>query len=350
MTTSSAPRPERLLTPLLLVALLVAGVYGFIDLRRHQAEIERDGAAAAATAARCERLLTLMRFEQLGKDGLGMAALLGQIREFAPVYVAPTTTAPERDAILARLQSVVRAMQAIDRDDAWSALQRAFSATTPAAANDETVRWILYGMVEVDADRAKPLLVELVRGLQHPCTPNTRLFAADRLIDMDQALAGETLHGILEYESASGINKMRMPAALTDRFPNATLTIEPFPGFYLFVQRYFRTEHADRESVLLMILGRQEHDLVTVQECVRLLGEMRSRQAVGALQRLFDRPPGLQENSIFRRHCLDALVAILGEESCAFLQEKLRQEQDQLVQAKLVDLIKRHCPSDADKK
>lgn len=340
-------RPERLLTPILLLAVLGGGLYGYLELRRRQGELEVQSAAAAATAARTERLLTLMRFEQLDKNGLGMGALLGQIREFAPVYVAPTTTAPERDAILVRLQSVIRAMGAIDPDDAWNALHRAFAATEPIAANEETVRWILYGMVEVDPARAKPLLVELVRGLQQRATPNTRLFAADRLIDLDQALAGETLRGILEYQSASGVNERRMPTELAREFPNAAQTIGPFPGFYLFVQRFHRTGHPDLENVLMMILGRQEHDLVTVQECVRLLGEMRSRQAIGALQRLFDRPPGLQLNAIFRRHCLDALVAIQGDEICAFLRDKLRQEQDSLVRGKLIDLIKQHCPSDA---
>lgn len=355
MTASRASGPERLLTPLLLVALLIGGSYAVIDLRRRQDVIERESAATAAAAARTERLLTLMRFEQLGKDGLGMAALLGQIREFAPVYVAATTTAPERDAILARLQSVVSAMRAIDKDDAWNALQRALTATSPSTNHEEIVRWILYGMIEVDVTRAKPLLVELVRSLQSRVTPNTRLFAADRLLDLDKDLAGETLRGVLEYESASGVNKLRMPPALTDRFPNAALTIDPFPGFYLFVQRFFQTEHADRENVLLMILGRHEHDLITVQECVRLLGEMRSRQAVGAVQRLFERPPGLQQNTLFRNHCLDALAAIQGADSCVFLQERLRQEQDRLVQAKLIDLIKKHCPNaaavgDLDKK
>ena len=350
MTATRPSRAGRLLTPLLVVVLLGTGAYGYIDLRQRQAAIEASSASAAGATTRIERLLTLMRFEQLSKDGLGMAALLAQIREFAPVYVAATTTASERDAILARLQSVIDAMRAIDQDDAWNALQQAFARVDPTVGNDETVRWIIYGMIAVDPARAKPLLVELVRGLQYRVAPNTRLFAADRLIEMDRALAGETLSDILEYESASGINKIRMPAEIAARFPNATLAIGPYPGFYLFVRRYFRTEHADRENVLLMILGRHEHDLMTVQECVSLLGELRSRQAVGALEKLFDRPPGLQQNSMFRKHCLDALVAILGEESCTFLRDKLLHEQDQLVQAKLIDLIKRHCPDDADKK
>jgi hypothetical protein len=307
------------------------------------AALRAELAALRAASERTDRLLRIMRFEQADKRGLGMAALLGQIREFAPLRWAAQTTLPEREAIVARLEEVVDAMRAIDREDAWRALQEAFRTTEPGEQSDESIAWIVAGMIAVDPERSRPFLVEIVRGLEYRVTARTRLDAADRLTALDREQAGEVLKAVLEYESAAGINTARMPRALADKYPNATISIGPYPGFFNFVRRYFDTGHRDRESVLLMVVARQEHDLPTVQECVKLLGEMRSREAVRTLERLFAEPPAIRQNAIFRRHCLDAISAILGDECCGFVQDALQKEQDPLVRTKLVEMVKQHC-------
>jgi hypothetical protein len=342
MTPQPPPRRVPWLTAL-LCGLLGSAAVGFVVLRSELAALRAELAALRGASERTERLLRIMRFEQPDKSGMGMAALVAQIREFAPLRWAAQTTPPERDTIVARLEGVVDAMRAVDREEAWHSLQDTFRSTEAREDTDETVHWLLAGMIAVDSDRAKPFLIELVRGLLYPVTPRTRLAAADRLAELDRELAGETLKGLLEYESAGGINSARMPRALAEKYPNATLSIGPYPGFFNFVRRYYDTAHRDRESVLLMLVARQEHDLPTVQECVKLLGEMRSRNAVRTLEKLFAEPPAIRQNAIFRRHCLDALSAILGDECCGFVQESLQKEQDPLVRTKLVELVKQHC-------
>ena len=100
-------------------------------------------------------------------------------------------------------------------------------------------------------------------------------------------------------------------------------------GFSNFVLWYLRSEDPQTDDTLLMVLGRTEHDLTTIQDCVKALGERRCARAVEPIQKLFKHPP--QQNPILLNHCVDAVHKIQGDAARPWLEEAMRTTEVQTV-------------------
>ena len=78
--------------------------------------------------------------------------------------------------------------------------------------------------------------------------------------------------------------------------------------------------------MLLMILGRQNHDINTYREVIRELAKLKSQDAVKRIKELYARPPGMEIRPLFKVDCLQADGTVLGilpemgytEQSCPF--------------------------------
>jgi len=291
-----------------------------------------------------EQAVQLYRFEQSIEQGLGMTALVEQIRHWAPLLGSASTPIIAIPKIKQRLDDVYSAMLAIDQKEAMDRLIREFESCEPGA-EDEIALWILRGMTRIDAPRSSDFIGRVIEGFDFRVSSRLRLMAADVLLLVDTDHAGERLHRVLERESHRGLSLDRVPPDLRSRITNGAGQIPSYPGFFNFVSRYVMTGHKDIEATLMMILGRKEHDLTTVQACVKELGAMKSNLALEQIQKLFEVPPNHSDNPIFRNHCLDAISKIFGpgNKACSYFQNALRHEQSGLVQNKLKGLIKTHC-------
>jgi hypothetical protein len=112
-------------------------------------------------------------------------------------------------------------------------------------------------------------------------------------------------------------------------------------GFFNFVVHYVRTDDPQLEQTLLMVLGRVEHDVVTIQECVKALGQKKASLAVPTIEKLYSSPPLQQENPVFLNHCLTALVEIQGASARPFLEQALAKSTNELVQKHIQFLLGR---------
>lgn len=325
-------------------ALLALSILGFGGLgyaaweHRAQARELRDEIARLREDAQAlTRTVHLLRFERGGQSGA--SALLEQLRHWAPKLAVATTPSAEIPDIQRRVDDLIAAFRACG-PDAWPVLQKAFDTTT-SEYDDETRKWLLVAMTRVDATRGRELLARLIRGLDIAASPRLRLFACDELTRLDKPLAGRVVHDLLGYASSQGINTDRIPLAYAkDLAPHVT-GAAAYSGFHNFVARYIATDDPELEPTLLMLLGRSEHDLVTMQECVKELGKRKSKPALARIQELFAAPPGFQDNPLFRNHCLEAIAAIEGARARVWLEARLAEEKSDLVITKLQDLLKR---------
>lgn len=321
--------------------LLAVGAGLYLDLRGGVARLEHRLERVEGTARNIERAVQLYRFEQQGKQGLGLNALLEQVRFWAPQLGDATTLPAQVPIIERRLEEVLDALKALG-PDAYDALERTFLQARPGV-DLELRRWLMRAMTTLEPRRAEGFLGKVAAGLEVPVSPLCRLSAIDRLLELDRELAGKILREILLRESHRGLNPARMGAGAASRIPESGTTIGPWSGFFNFVDRFVASGHPDTESVLIMLLGRPEHDLATIQECVKALGRLRSERAVPHIERLFREPPGRFANPLFRNHCLQALADISGAKACDFFRRAQRREKDELVRKKLTELIKSLC-------
>lgn len=323
------------------LGLLGAGYLMYADLRRAADGLaQRVGEVEAHLAAQ-ERTLQLYRFEQQSKAGLGFPALLEQIRFWAPQAAVATTPEVKLPVIEEQLRNVCAAMVALG-PGAFALLEEAFCHSQPGT-DHEVRRWLLTAMIEVDKARAKEFLATVAHGLGVQVSPRLRLFAADRLIELDPALAAQVLEQILTVETHRGLDPERVAPATLAEHPNAVENLVPYRGFSGFISRYVATGHANAQ-ILVRILSRwRDHDLMTLQETVKALGALRSADGVEPIKQLFETPPrGF--TPMFRNYCLDALVEIMGADACSYLKDALRREQHETVITKLTELIKKSCP------
>jgi hypothetical protein len=343
-TSDEGPRRPTVLPTLATgLCVAIAGLAMFLDLRGQLARSRDETRRLADRLGAVEQTLQLLRFEQQSKTGLGITALLEQLRHWAPQLAMATTTQAQLPAIQGHVNAILEAFHAIG-PSALPQLLDEFRKVQPGS-DEEIQKWLLRAMREVDLARAKDVLADCVRGLEVTVSPGIRLFAASELIGVDRELAGEVLRRILQTESYRGIDVHRMDPQVRAKYPNAAQQLPPFSGFWNFVQLFVATKHPDVEQTLLGLIERSaEHDLLTLQECVKSLGELRSRDAVKAIENLFEAPPR-GYTPMFRNHCLDALASILGREACPYFQSALQRETLDTVRTKLADLINRDCGS-----
>jgi hypothetical protein len=325
---------------LLVLAGLAVAALGLVGVQLYRLEAGIRGQAEQLAAL--ERVMQLYRFERNSTAGLGASALLEQLRFWAPKLESAATPQAEQPAIRKRVDDVLAAFMAAGSDT--GAILEAEFHRTKSGADDELRKWIVRGLVRADRERAKTLLVQVLRGLKFDVSPRLREFAADELIAIDKATAGQVLRDILGYESKGGLVPERMPRELIEQQPHIVEGHRgSYPGFFNFVIKYAQTGDPETVPTLLMLIGRAEHDRMTIQECVKHLGALKARDAVPRIQELFDNPPEIPDNPMFKNICLDALVAIQGREACNWLRQAQVRETRELVANKLRDLLQQHC-------
>lgn len=338
MTEPRSPH-RRGLSALSGLALLAALGASWWNLRAEIAGLQARTDALERSLQGVERAVQLFRFER-GSKGLGVTALLEHLRHWAPLLSLSTTPQREIPAIRETVEDLLRAFEAVGAD-ALPALLAAFHAAK--ADEDDVRKWLLAAIPRIDRERGLALLEESVRGIDRAISPRIRVHAANLLLELDKARLGKILGELLTYESATGIDPTRLPYGLRDAFAAAKLPPQRMPMFFNFIDLFVATGASDVAEKLIMVASRPDHDLATIQACVKQLGELRSEHAVKVLKKLYDSPPEMMINPIFQGHCLEAIGKIEGSAGCAYFKEMLRRGPDERVQAKLNDLIKTYC-------
>ena len=323
------------------LSTLAVTLLAWNDLRRRTEMLTARATDAIAAQERLERAVQLFRFER-GSKGLGATALIEQLRFYAPLLDLSTTPQREIALIQERVDDILSALDDIG-SDAFEPLHGEFKKSEPGK-DDELIRWLLLAMSRVNAARGKDLLAACLRGFEVPVTSRIRVIAAERLLELDRPRTGSILAEILAYESAAGIDSTRMSAEIQARYVAAKIQPPPMRMLFNLVDILVRSGAPGLEDHLIMAASRQGQDRMTVQACVRHLGELKAPRAVKVLKKLFDTPPELIINPIFQNHCLDAIAQIEGRGACDYFRELLRAKPDERVQAKLQQLIKTHCP------
>ncbi len=326
--TDPAPahRPSKALPLAAMLLLLAGGAVLARQLREMTAALEGLRTEQAVLAAE----VTRFRIEQRA-EGKGPQALLEKLRAYAPLLTNARIPEPDYQTARQEMEAIHRAMGALGKD-MWPPLVERYRQLDPTKDYDEKHR-LLEAALAVDPEQAKALLLKVLQGYHRdtPVSPRLRWLAADLLLKTDKPAAGRALREILGYESSRGIQPER---ALAYQIPIPDTTAMS-SGFHNFIERYVSSGDAETEATLLMVLGRTEHDLPTVQECVKALGGLKSAKAVKAIEQLYRKPPVIQDNPIFLCHCLDALVNIRGKEACGFLQEALAAGGNEIVVNKI---------------
>jgi hypothetical protein len=201
--------------------------------------------------------------------------------------------------------------------------------------NFDELKWLLEAAVRVDKPAGLEIVKEVLLGTRFPA-PRLRWYAARMMIDFDKPVAQAALRQILTTESSRGMDPERAAAQ------NATIIDQAAfasTGFSNFVQYYVLSEDPKLDETLLMVLGRTEHDVATLQECVKVLGSRGCERAAEPIKKLYLRPPGAQENPIFLTYCLTAIAAIEGEKARPFFEEMLAKATTEKVANHLKDLL-----------
>lgn len=318
MTSPTPPRPAvpSLLLPLLFVAALGAAAFAFW---RQSEQLAAQAAALDRSHAVLDEILgevTRLRIEQ--SAGIkGPQALLEKLHVYAPMASNARVSQPDYENAKKETDAILRAFETIG-GDAWQAIQDRIAKLDVQKDHDE-IKQLLEASIRVDPQAGTELVKEVLLG-RRLASPRLRWYAADMLTRRDRPLAQLLLRQILSTESFRGINLERAQAygaSLPD--PSAYATT----GFNNFVVAYVRTDDPQMDETLLQVIGRFEHDAITIQECIKALGERRCERAVEPIQRLYKNPPLNQANPLFLNHCLDALVEIQGAGARGFLETVL---------------------------
>jgi hypothetical protein len=315
--------------PLLLLSttLLALGGTGFAAWRL-QARLE----ALEARGEKNDSLLdevhgevTRIRLEQRA-EALGPAGLLAKLRVYAPLVTSARTPEPDFAAAKREIDSILRAFAAIGQD-AWKPVTDRLRQLDADKDYDEA-RYLVRAAMRIDPEAGKGIAKEVLTG-QRLSSPKMRWDAARMLTDADKPLAQQLLRHIVSTESSRGVNPDRTGTPVTDIAAMST------SGFHNFIGLYVRTEDPALEDTLLMVMGRAEHDLITVQECVKVLGERHCERAVAAIEKAYREPPNRVENPLFQMHCVTSLQQIQGPAARPFLEEALR--------TATTDTVAKHC-------
>ncbi len=278
--------------------------------------------------------VTRTRLEQ-SAGSLGPQALLTKLRTYAPLLVSARTAEPDFKAADKEMKAILRAFAAVGQD-AWAPIVARLGELSGDKNFDE-VKWLLEAAVVVDPKAGKEILKEVLLGRRLPA-PRLRWYAARMMTDLDRPLAQNLLRQIVTTESSHGVNVDRAAPYGGDAIdPAAAATT----GFHNFIKWYVGTDDPKMDETLLMVIGRAEHDQVTIQECIKVLGERRCAAAIEPIQKLYKQPPLHQENPLFLMHCVDALHAIGGESARPFLEEALRTTTIETVANHIKGLLKK---------
>ncbi|MCA8941270.1 MAG: hypothetical protein KDB80_01815, partial [Planctomycetes bacterium] len=277
-----------------------------------------------------ESAVQLLRIES-ATELTGSAAVVAQIEHWAPQLAkAPGM---EVTQIREQLERTVTAAGELG-PESFDEFETAIDTTENAACR----HWLMQCLSHTDPRRAEATLAEMVRGLKHSPDSQTRLRAARILTDLDRVAAGEALRDVLLRESERGFRDL--PPQVAKRYEEFVQK-ESFPMFFHFIGAFVETGVDSVEPTLLQILLNDTHGRMTYQECVKHLGELRSKPALERIKSLFYTPPFGFPEPIFKNTCLDAIAKIEGEDACEFFETALLEQQQPTVRSKLQDLIKR---------
>lgn len=334
--TSATPAPR---PPLLLFAAVLAAAGGLLwaslEIRGLRATSDALTASVTASQQKLDQVLaevTRIRLEQ-SADQKGPQGLLAKLQAYAPMLVSARTTAPDYAAAEKEMLAILRAFESLGAD-AWPFV-RGRIAELSADKHFDELKWLLEAAMRLDAKAGAELLQQILQGTYLP-NPRLRWHAANLLLRFDRPLAQRLLRQILETESSRGPNLERA-AAYNLPIPDPAAVSQT--GFFNFVIHYIRSEDPQIEDTLLMVLTRNEHDLLTVQECVEELGRRKSTRAVAAIVRAFQNPPARVDNPLFLIKCLDALDAIAGKDAVPFFETAQREATDPRVAKRLGELL-----------
>ncbi|MFN9756425.1 MAG: hypothetical protein ACK58X_08430 [Planctomycetota bacterium] len=341
MSASAVPQAPttRRSTAWLALALgaIAAGILGYRQQCLQDAidDLRRESAADRATWREVLGEVTRMRIEQ-SAGSKGPQALLEKLRSYATLLTSARVTEPDYRAAQKEMEAILRAFAAIGAD-AWQPVQDRLAALDPSKAFDE-IKQLLRAAMAIDRTKGTELFREVLLGRRLP-SPRLRWYVAGELTDLDRPLAQDLLRRVLLTESSRGFNPDHAAAFEGAVIPDrAALSAS---GFHNYVIAYARTEDPRTDETLLMVLGRSEHDRMTVQECVRTLGARRCAAAAPVIEELVRKPPGTQEDPIFLNHCYESLVAIRGADAQSFLEGELARGRQDVVAQRIQALLGR---------
>ena len=335
--TEPSPRPHSTFLAVGIVAALAAGAWGY-QLYDQNQKIAALTLAANAREADFKLILgevSRLRIEQ-STGQQGPQALLTKLKTYAPLLTSARTTDPDFEMAKKEMDAVLRAF-ATTGDTAWKPITSRMDELKGDKNFDE-LKWLLEAAVRVDKPAGVEICKAVLLGTRFPA-PRLRWYAARMLIDLDKPVAQATLRQILTTESSRGMDPERAAAHKATIIDPAAFASN---GFSNFVQLYVHSEDPKMDETLLMVLGRTEHDMNTIQDCVKVLGSRRCASAAEPIKKLFLRPPGAQENPIFLNYCLDALDAILGKQARPFFEEMLAKATSEVVANKLKALLSKN--------
>ena len=261
--------------------------------------------------------MTRIRIEQ-SAEGQGPTALLEKLKVYAPLTADARVTEPDFQNAKKELLAIVRAFEACGKQ-AWGPIMERRREADPKKDFQE-LKYLLETLIRIDPPAGKQITKEVLQGYRLPF-PRLRWWAADLLISHDKKLAANLLRQILLTESSRGIDVNRaMSAGIKIPDPAAFSTT----GFNNYVQRYIRSEDPKTEDTLLMLLTRVEHDSITIQECIKELGERKSTKALTTIKKIYNNPPNNQQNPLFLVICIRAIEQIAGKDCIPWLEEKLK--------------------------
>jgi len=332
--TAPPPRPRFDLLAVGLVAALAAGLCGY-QVFLQNAKIDALTQAANARQADLQEILgeiNRIRIEQTtGQEG--PQALLTRLKTYAPLLVSAKTAQPDFEMAKKEMDAVLRAFATMG-DTAWKPIVARMDELRGDKNFDE-LKWLLEAAVRVDKPAGLEIVKEVLLGTRFPA-PRLRWYAARMLIDLDKPVAQAALRQILATESSRGMDPERAAAH------NATLIDQAAfasTGFHNFIQYYVLSEDPKLDETLLMVLGRTEHDLATLRECIKVLGSRGCERATEPIKKLYLRPPGAQQDPIFQSYCLSAIAAIEGEKARPYFEEMLTKAETEKVANHLKELL-----------
>lgn len=275
--------------------------------------------------------VTRMRIEQ-SAGAKGPRALLEKLRTYAPMLSNARVTEPDFQNARKEMMDILRAFGSLGEDAREPVLAR-LAQVSPQKDYDEC-RFLLDALLRIDPAVGKERLVEVLRGRLLP-SPQMRWYAASKLTEIDRPLAQVELRRIVTSESNRGVNPDRSAQNAPVPDPAALAT----SGFHNFIIHYARTEDPKLDETLLMVMQRAEHDRMTVQECVKQLGEDRYQPAAPTLEKLYRSPPLQQDDPLFLNVVLEALVEIQDKSARPFLEAELAKATHEVVAKKIQSLL-----------
>lgn len=330
----------------LLVATLVAAIAGLgvaaVGTLRADAAMRRLADQQAANEAVLQQVLgevTRFRLEQ-STGTKGPQALLEKLRTYAPLAADARTAEPDYKNAKKEMDAILRAFASLGAD-ALPAIHARLDELKTAKGYDEMAQ-LLRAVVAIDKAAGSELLKQVLLGMKLP-SPRLRWFAARELLQHDRPLAQLCLRQILLTESSQGVNPDRA-AAFDASVPDAAAFATT--GFHNFVSYYVESDDPKLDDTLLMVLGRVEHDAVTIQECLKALGARRCARAVEAIEKVYQKPPLGRDNPLFQKICLDALFEIRHADAKPFLEAALATASTELIAKHIQELLTRIANGD----